>query len=224
MSAAFLAASVAACGATTDTPPSQPSPSALESSQLPSPSEEASVPASPVESASASAGQTASSEPAPTPTPTATSAHGPDQGAAACFGSADTRDFFVAIAEAVAWPVYCAVLPSTWAVDLGVGRNTYALANGGRMVIGYHDNTGAHLELREGHWCTDSPTACAPSAQDLGDIAIGDLDGTIVDLGGSNGYAVYVAPGQVPSWTFTGTGMSEASFRSIVGALSLVDS
>ncbi|MFI5225256.1 MAG: hypothetical protein ACHQ3P_01125 [Candidatus Limnocylindrales bacterium] len=226
MSTAFLAASVAACGATTDTPPpNQPTPSAVESIEPTSPSEEPSVPASPAASPSSStAGQTASTAPTSKPTPTATSAHGPDQGAAACFGSADTRDFFVAIAEAVTWPVYCAVLPSTWAVDLGVGRNTYALANGGRMVIGYHDNTGAHLELREGRWCTDSPTACAPSAQDLGDIAVGNLDGTIVDLGGSNGYAVYVAPGQSPSWTFTGSGLDEADFRSIIGALSLVGS
>jgi hypothetical protein len=229
MSTAFLAASIAACGASTDTqPPSQPTPSSLQSIGpigSPSQSEKPSPPASPAESPTASTpGQTASTAPTQVPTPTASSAHGPDQGAAACFGSADTRDFFVAIAEAVSWPVYCAVLPSTWAVDLGVGRNTYALANGGRMVIGYHDDTGAHLELREGHWCTDSPTACAPSARGLGDIAVGNLHGSIVDLGGSNGYAVYVAPGQVPSWTFTGSGLDEATFRSLIGELSLVGS
>ena len=210
---------VAACGgATVSGSAAVPTPSPAESAASPSPSGE---PPSP---SSTPAGSARHSPPAASPSavPTPTSAHLPDQGAAACFGSLDTRDFFDAIAEAVAWPVYCAVLPSGWAVDAGPGKNTYALANGGRMVIGYHNGSGAHLELREGHWCTDGSTACAPMAADLGPIAVGDLHGELVDLGGSDGYAVYVSPGQVPSWTITGTGLDEATFRSLVGALAPV--
>ena len=89
------------------------------------------------------------------------------------------------------------------------------------MVIGYHTNAGPHLELREGHWCTDSASACSPHDQDLGPISVGDLHGELMTLG-SGGYVVYVAPGESPSWTFTGTGMDEAAFRSLVGALALV--
>ena len=213
---------VAACGgATVSGSPAGPTPTPEGSTASPSPSAE---PPSPSARPSASARHSAvpASPSAPAPTPTPTSAHLPDQGAAACFGSLDTRDFFDAIAEAVTWPVYCAVLPTGWAVDAGAGKNTYALANGGRMVIGYHDGSGAHLELREGHWCTDGATACAPTAADLGPIAVGDLRGELVDLGGSDGFAVYVSPGQVPSWTITGTGLDEATFRSLVGQLALV--
>jgi hypothetical protein len=126
----------------------------------------------------------------------------------------------VAIAEAVDWPVYCAVLPSGWGVDRGSG-NTYNLANGGRVVIGYHTNAGDHLELREGHWCTTGLSACSPHDQDLGPVAIGDLQGELMTLG-SGGYVVYVAPGQVPSWTVTGTGMDEGSFRTLLANLALV--
>jgi hypothetical protein len=213
---------VAACGTATGSgSPAAPTPTPQESTASPSPSV---GPPSPRSTPSASAHHSAApaSPSASAPTPTATSAHVPDQGASVCFGSLDTRDFFDAIAEAVTWPVYCAVLPSDWAVDAGPGKNTYALANGGRMVIGYHNGSGAHLQLREGHWCTDSPTACAPMAADLGPIAVGDLHGELVDLGGSDGFAVYVSPGQAPSWTITGTGLDEATFRSLVGSLALV--
>jgi len=43
-----------------------------------------------------------------------------------------------------------------------------------------------------------------------------------MSLGGSSGYVVYVDPGQVPSWTVTGTGMDEGAFRQLVAALALV--
>jgi hypothetical protein len=172
-----------------------------------------SVPATP-----SSAPPTETSSPAITPSE---SPGGPDAAAAACSGSAQTKDFFTAIAEAVEWPVYCAVLPSGWSVDRGTG-NTYALANGGRMVIGYHTNAGGHLELREGHWCTDGASACSPHDQDVGPVAIGDLSGELMSLGPGAGYAVYVNPGQVPSWTVTGTEMDEATFRSLLAALALV--
>lgn len=218
----LLIAGSAACGAPSTPLPSVPLdtlPPATAAATLgvtSPPSEEPSV--------SASIPATPSSEPStetasPNVTPTATPG-GPDATAASCSGSSQTKDFFTAIAEAVQWPVYCAVLPAGWSVDRGSG-NTYALANGGRMVIGYHSNAGLHLELREGHWCTDSASSCSPHDQDLGPISVGDLHGELMTLG-SGGYVVYIAPGESPSWTFTGTSMDEAAFRSLVGALALV--
>jgi hypothetical protein len=218
----LLIAGSAACGAPSTPLPSAP-PDTLAPATLPAslavtlaPSEEpsasASIPATP---SSVPPTETASPNITPTPTP-----GGPDGTAAACSGSSQTKDFFTAIAEAVQWPVYCATLPTGWSVDRGSG-NTYALANGGRMVIGYHSNAGLHLELREGHWCTDSANACSPHDQDLGPIALGDLQGELMTLG-SGGFAVYVDPGQSPSWTITGTGMDEGAFRNLVGALALV--
>jgi hypothetical protein len=214
ISVAVLAVAVAACGAATDTaPPSGTARSGLPSTPSAIPSTSASA------SASATTGSAEPSSP-PSPTPTATTAHGPDKTAAACFGSSDTRDFFVAIAEAVTWPVYCAVLPTGWAVDAGVGKNTYALANGGRMVIGYHNDSGGHLELREGHWCTDSAGACSPHDADLGPAQLGDQTAELMSLNG--GFVLYLAPGRVPSWTVTGTGLDQATFTRLGAALALV--
>lgn len=181
----------------------------------PSPSDE------PTESASATAEASSPPPPSETSSPNVTPSATPGgPAAAACSGSSQTKDFFTAIAEAVQWPVYCAVLPAGWSVDRGSG-NTYALANGGRMVIGYHSQAGLHLELREGHWCTDSANACSPHGQDLGPIDVGDLHGELMTLA-SGGYAVYVDPGDAPSWTFTGTGMDETAFRKLIGDLALV--
>lgn len=215
---------MAGCGVTSSVPPSAPTAASTPSG---SPANQTTPGVSPTgtTSASPSAPSSPSSAP-PSPSPSAQitaspSPSGSDSAAGACFGSASTKDFFTAIAEAVDWPVYCAVLPGGWAVDRGSG-NTYSLANGGRVVIGYHTNAGAHLELREGHWCTDGASACAPHDQDLGPISLGDLQGEIMTLGSGAGYVVYVAPGQTPSWTITGSGMDEPTFRALFGALALV--
>ena len=212
----------AACGPTSSLPPGVPTASLATGA-----SASASFETSPSASASASASITASPSSAPPSqtaspnlTPSATPS-GPSGPASACFGSAQTKDFFTAIAEAVDWPVYCAVLPAGWGVDRGSG-NTYNLANGGRVVIGYHTNSGDHLELREGHWCTTSVGACSPHDQDLGPVDLGDLHGELMTLGSGAGYVVYVDPGQMPSWTVTGTGMDEPSFRTLLANLALV--
>jgi hypothetical protein len=221
----FLAMGLAACGVTSSVPPVVPTASLVTSAVSASPSAgSATGEATPSPSASATPGGPSSPPPSPTssadivPTPTPA---GPDAAAAACSGSSQTKDFFTAIAEAVDWPVYCAVLPAGWSVDRGAG-NTYALANGGRMVIGYHTLAGLHLELREGHWCTDSASACSPHDADIGPLSVGTLSGELMSLGGSSGFAVYVAPGESPSWTVTGAGMDEAAFRQLVGALAFV--
>jgi hypothetical protein len=218
----LLIAGSAACGAPSTaahaTPPDTlpPATAPADTSVIASPSQEPSdSPSNPATPSSAPSTETASPNVVPTPTP-----GGPDATAAACSGSSQTRDFFTAIAEAVQWPVYCGALPTGWSVDRGSG-NTYALANGGRMVIGYHTSAGLHLELREGRWCTDSASACSPHAQDLGPISIGDLRGELMTLG-SGAFVVYVDPGQSPSWTFTGTGMDETAFRNLLRVLVVV--
>ena len=193
----------------------------------------ATAPSVSVPSAEPSAEPSATPEPVATPVPTAEpptetpippasgapAASGQPGSATACTGTAANQDFFAKVAAAFDWPVYCAVLPAGWSIDMS--GNTYALANGGRMVIGYHTNGGLHLELREGHWCTDSANACSPHDQDLGPIDIGDLHGELMSLG-SGGYVAYVDPGEAPSWTFTGTGMDEGAFRKLIGDLALV--
>ena len=151
--------------------------------------------------------QSPSSTPRPTPADTA---------ARACTGSAKTRDFFTAIAEAVSWPVYCAVLPSGWFVEAG----EYHLANGGQMVISYRTNAGGHLELREGRWCTDSASACSPRDSVIGPASFGDRDGQLMRSGGD--LVIYVDPGEPASWTATGSGLDEATFRSICAKLAPV--
>jgi len=159
----------------------------------------------------------ASPSPATQPTPPSTRASpAADRAAASCTGSADTKDFFTAIAEAVAWPVYCAVLPAGWSVEAG----QYRLADGGRMVIAYRTRTGGHLELREGRWCTAGPTACSPHDTIVGAARFGDLDGQLETLG--DALVLYASPGQPASWTATGLGLDEATFRSLCAGLYLL--
>jgi hypothetical protein len=139
-----------------------------------------------------------------------------ETGAATCTGSPDTKDFFVAIAEAVGWPVYCGVLPPGWSVEAG----QYRLADGGRMVIAYRTRTGGHLELREGRWCTAGVSACSPHDAIIGSARFGDLYGQLETLG--DDLVLYVNPGQAASWTATGSGLDEATFRSLCADLGLV--
>jgi hypothetical protein len=148
----------------------------------------------------------------PTPRPTTIG----ETGAATCTGSPDTKDFFAAIAEAVGWPVYCGVLPAGWSVEAG----QYRLADGGRMVIAYRTRTGGHLELREGRWCTAGASACSPHDRIIGSARFGDLNGQLETLG--DDLVLYVDPGQAASWTATGSGLDEATFRSLCADLGLV--
>ena len=204
---------VGACGA----------PAGSVAPALGTPTESSAAPS--VATSSPSAAVTASgraaspSSTAPSPRASATSsprAGGRDSVAGACSGSADTRDFFTAIAEAVSWSVYCAVLPAGWSVEAG----QYRLANGGQMVISYRTNAGGHLQIQEGRWCTGGASACSPHDSVVGTAVFGDLDGQLERLDGD--LVLYVSPGQAASWTATGHGLDEATFRSLCDALRLV--
>jgi hypothetical protein len=150
-----------------------------------------------------------STEPSAEPTPSPGSA-------AACSGNAENKDFYVSVATAVDWTVYCPVLPSGWFVESG----QYRLASGGRMEIGYKGPSGAHLILREGSFCSDAD-GCVPAGSEAGDAAFGDLDGTLI-AGDGGSWAVVVAAGEKPSWLIEGTGLSETAFRNIAAKLAAV--
>jgi hypothetical protein len=220
----LFAIGAAACGAPATPNPTGPGESPAESSAasvsaVPSALVETSPSVPPAASAPVLEGPSTEPSPgsaSPGVTPTATPG-GPDAAAAVCSGSSDVKDFFVAIAQAVPWHVYCAVLPAGWSVEGG----TYRLAAGGRMEMSYKTASGGHLELREGHWCTDGPSACSPRDADLGPGSFGAETGDVTSSGG--GFVLYVDPGQNPSWTATATGIDEATFRQLCARLALVN-
>lgn len=150
--------------------------------------------------------------PGETPEPT-----GGDGPAAACSGNDGNRNFFANLAAAVAWPVYCAVLPAGWFVQQG----SYRLANGGKLEITYAGPGGARLALSEGAFCTDG-SGCVPAGSDLGSAAFGDREGTLVSLS-SGGWAIVVDRGETLSWLLVATGVDEIQARALGAALAVVD-
>jgi hypothetical protein len=207
----LLMASLAAgaCGSPAAPIPTRPAPTISTAS--PSVAEASPTVIASVLSPSPSIATTLPTDP-PTPAPPTSV----ETGAAVCTGSPDTKDFFVAIAEAVGWPVYCGVLPAGWSVEAG----QYRLADGGRMIVAYRTRTGGHLELREGRWCTAGASACSPHDSILGSARFGNLNGQLETLG--DDLVLYVNPGQAASWTATGSGLDEATFRSLCAELRLV--
>jgi len=136
-----------------------------------------------VEEPSPSAGPSA--EPGETPTPGATQApsatgtpSSPGATAAACSGNDENRAFYAGVAEAVAWDVYCPVLPAGWFVDTG----SFRLAGGGRLEIDYKGPGGARLEIRQGTYCAGDDD-CIPDAPDAGPAAFGDRPARLLDVG-----------------------------------------
>ncbi len=147
------------------------------------------------------------------PSASASAGAGP---AGACSGSDENRDFFRAAAAVLSWTVYCAVLPAGWFVDSG----QYRQASGGWVQIAYRGPGGARLEVHEGAFCTASD-GCVPSGTESGDAPFGDKTGTFVALD-DGGSAVVVDRGEKISWLVVGTGLDEAAFRAIAGALTIV--
>jgi len=152
----------------------------------------------------------------PTPSTGASPSASGSGAAAACSGTDKNREFFQTAAAAVKWTVYCAVLPAGWFVDSGSYRGT----SGGWVQIGYKGPGGARLELHEGAFCTTTD-GCVPSGTDAGTAPFGDLTGTFVTVA-AGGSAVVVDRAKPISWLVVGTGMDEATFRGLAGALSAV--
>lgn len=190
-----LAVVLAACGGGPTTgptaPPGSTNPATAEpgttagptdspSDGAPSPSDEPAEPG-----ATSTPGAT---EPPPTAAPST-----PGGPAAACTGNDENRAFFAGVAAAVAWDVYCPVLPGGWFVDTG----SFRLAGGGRMEIDYKGPGGARLEIRQGAYC-DGEDDCIPDAPDAGAAAFGDRPARLLDLG--DGRWLVVAGDGAISW------------------------
>jgi hypothetical protein len=120
------------------------------------------------------------------------------------------------MAAAVDWPVYCPVLADGWFVQNG----QYRLADGGRLEIVYQGPNRAQVTLDEGAFCT-IPGGCVPPGEDVGSVAFGDRDGTLVALNDGS-WAITVDREAARSWLLIVTGLDEAGSRAIAAALVVV--
>jgi hypothetical protein len=183
-------------------------------------------------SPSADASDTATDEPTETPADTVEPTEAPSDepsdepssepspsgaGAAdACTGTPENQEFYASVAAAVDWSVYCPALPAGWFVQSG----SYRLAGGARLEISYRGPRGAHIDLKEGAFCSSSD-GCVPDGTDAGTSAFGDREGALVSVG-SESWAISDEAGSNPSWLLSGTGLSEEEFRTIAAALVVV--
>ena len=163
-----------------------------------------------------------SAEPGESPTPGTTEAPSPTAippspggAAAACTGNDENRSFYAGVAEAVAWDVYCPVLPAGWFVDTG----SFRLANGGRLEIAYKGPGGARLELREGAYCTGDDD-CIPDAPDAGPAAFGDRPARLLDVG--DGRWLVVAEDGSIDWEVRSIALDRAAALAYAAALARV--
>jgi hypothetical protein len=151
----------------------------------------------------------------PTPTPAATASPPAGEAATVCTGSPENRAFYAAVAEAVAWAVYCPILPDGWHVDAGWFR----LAAGGRLEIAYKGPDGARLEIRQGFYCGDDPD-CIPAAPDAGSASFGDRPARLLDLG--DGVWMVVAQDGEVNWDVRSKGLARAASVALAGAFARV--
>jgi hypothetical protein len=191
-----------------------------------------SSPSGPSAAPSASSPATPTAGPSATATPTATVTASPSQGASptptvappgtalgpdGCTGSADNKEFFKEAAHALSFPLYCAVLSSSWWLQDGA----YRQPGGGDMFVYYRTSSGATVKLWEGTAaCTDSSLLsmppCSPSGTPAGSASFGGMPGTLyVQPDGS--HWLWAGVGQ--SYVASGTGMSQDTFVSITAAL-----
>ena len=155
-----------------------------------------------------------------TPTSVATPSPGdttvPSAAATGCSGSDKNQAFFAKAAMVMAWPVYCAVLPSGWFLVNGV----YHVANGGDMQAEYNGPGDVSIALVEGNACAQfgsDTNACVPRDSVIGPANLGDQVGELGQL--SQAYVLDVQRGGNPTWRVTGIGLSEADFRAICAAM-----
>lgn len=200
---------------TTDGSPVGPTPTPADATATPGSATPDPATAPPATSAPSTPPASADPSGAPTtsPAPGETAAPG---AADACAGNDQNRDFYLQVATAVAWPVYCPVLPAGWFVQQG----SYRLANGGKLEIAYAGPGGGRLALSEGAFCPDA-SGCVPPGSDAGSAAFGDRAGTLVSLS-DGGWAIVVDRGAPLSWLLVTSGIDEAAVRAIGAALTLV--
>lgn len=218
-----LALLVAACGGTTTTsPPLDTGSPATGEPATPAPDDTTAPSSEPTEPGATEAPtdeptEDPTEEPTEEPTESPDGSASPGTGAAACSGTDDNRAFFEQVAEAVAWDVYCAVLPSGWFLESGQWRG----ASGGRMTIAYKGPGGARFTLSEGAFCADA-SGCVPPGTESGSTAFGGFEGTLYATEEA-GWALVVDEGAPISWLAVGTGVDEAEFVDLAAALALVE-
>lgn len=203
----------AACGTTatpTPAPPASPPPASPGAEPSPT-SDPAGAPTPPPGQATEPPAGGPSPDPALTPAPAGTPGD-----ASVCGGSKENQAFFAAVAEAVAWDVYCAVLPAGWFIDSG----SFRLAAGGNLEISYKGPDGMRLEVREGHYCADDDD-CIPPGPDAGTALFGDRPARLVDAGGG-AWLVFAEGGDV-NWEAKGIGMDAAALTELTAAFARVD-
>jgi len=209
----ILALLVAACA-----PTGTRSPAPSAGSATPSPSREPLPTGGPTDAPTATPTaeptDSPSGEPSlePTESPAPSAAAG---GAARCTGSDKNRAFYEALDAAVAWDVYCPVLPGGWFVDTG----EYHLSAGGRMTIAYKGPGGQRIAIREGAYCAGD-AGCIPAGPDAGTASFGDRPARLVDAGG--GAWLVVAEGGDVNWEAKGTGMDGAALAGLTAAFAKV--
>jgi hypothetical protein len=150
----------------------------------------------------------------PTPTSEPSNWHMPMD----CTGEADGPGSFKAASMSAPFDVYCAVLPAGWHRESMSGDEQAATV----VAVVYRGPNGETFALTEGDLCSLGADACATGGTKLENAMFGDRDGQLVGAPPGADYALYVAPGQSPSWKATGKGMTVESFRALTGALIMV--
>ncbi len=208
---------VAGCGGTPGpTPASTGTP--VPGTSAPAPTDEPTTPASaePAPTDEPTQAPTEAPSGAPVETPGATSS---TEGAAACSGNDDNRAFYVGVAGAVAWDVYCPVLAAGWFVDTG----SFRLSGGGRMEISYRGPGGQRIEIRQGAFCEDA-SGCPPPGADVGAARFGDRPARLYDAGGTPAAPiVFAAGGGAIGWEAVGIGMDGATLAAHTAAFARVE-
>jgi hypothetical protein len=202
-----LALLVAACGTTATRTPA-PSTGSATPGPSGAPGSTGGPTGGPTEQPTGEATEPPTGAPTDTPAPST-------GGAAACSGNDENRAFYVAVAEAVTWDVYCAVLPAGWFVDEG----SFRLAGGGKLEIAYKGPGGQRIEMRQGTYCA-GVDGCIPTGPDAGAASYGDRPGRLVDVGG--GDWLVVAEGGDVDWEAKGIGMDGPTLASHTAAFAKV--
>ena len=147
----------------------------------------------------------------PTPTPQPSNWHMPMD----CSGEGVGPGSFKAASMSATFDVYCAVLPAGWQRESMGGDEQVGIV----VTVVYRGPNGETFELTEGDICLLGASACPTGGTDLGKAMFGDREGQLVGAPPGADYALYVAPGQSPSWEAIGKGMTVESFRTLTGAL-----
>lgn len=217
--AAALALVMAACGGAASPTPTSPAPSGATPSEPGTTTEPTAEPTTPptpepTEPPTEVPTDEPTAEPTEAPTEEPTEEPTSPGGAAACTGNDENRAFYQAVADAVAWDVYCPVLPKGWYVDSGAFR----LASGGRMEIAYRGPVGQRIALRQGAFCTDDG-GCAPDGTDTGAASYGGQPARLVEV--DRAWVVY-AEGDGVAWDARGTGMDGDALAAFTADFALV--